>query len=69
MVHLLIRIAQADEVEIEKLLEAVLHRYGELFPEWEISTISLQKNDDRNAQLDRIIALLQAMKRFDNRDQ
>ena len=56
------KIAQADGVEIEKLLKAVLQRYAELFPDWEMSTISLQKSDDRNEQLDRIIAVLQNMK-------
>ena len=60
--NLVEKIAQADEVEIEKLLKAVLQRYAELFPDWEMRTISLQKSDDRNEQLDRIIAVLQNMK-------
>ena len=55
-------IAQADEIEIEKLLKAVLRRYAVLYPDWEISTISLQKSSDRNEQLDRMIAMLQRMK-------
>ena len=57
-------IARTDEVEIEKLLKAVLQRYAVLFPDWEVSTISLQKSSDRNEQLDRIIATLQQMKTF-----
>ena len=60
--NLVEKIAQADEVEIEKLLTAGLQRYAELFPDWEMRTISLQKSDDRNEQLDRIIAVLQNMK-------
>lgn len=57
-------IAQADEIEIEKLLKAVLQRYAVLFPDLEVSVISLQKSSDRNEQLDRIIAMLQNMKTF-----
>ena len=55
-------IARADEIQIEKLLNAVLQRYAVLYPDWEISTISLQKSSDRNEQLDRMIAMLQRMK-------
>lgn len=58
------QIAQTDSAEIETLLDAVLRRYEELFPDWEISAVSVQKSDDRNKQLDRIIAMLQRMKRF-----
>ena len=55
-------IAQADGVEIEKLLKAVLKRYAVLYPDWEVSTVSIQKTSDRNEQLDRMIAMLQNMK-------
>ncbi|MBE6926698.1 MAG: hypothetical protein E7461_07635 [Ruminococcaceae bacterium] len=55
-------IAQVDDIEIEKLLKAVLQRYSVLFPDWEISTISIQKSADRNEQLDRMITMLQNMK-------
>lgn len=59
---LISEIAQADEVEIEKLLKAVLERYTVLFPDWEVSTICLQKSADKNEQLERIIQLLQRLK-------
>lgn len=62
MIDLIEYIAQADGIEIEKLLKAVLQRYAVLFPDWEVSTISLQKSIDRNEQLDRVIAMLQKMK-------
>ena len=39
-------IAQADEMIIQDLLHAVLKRYAVLFPDWEVSTISLQKSSD-----------------------
>ena len=64
MVDLVEEIAQANEIEVGKLLEAVLKRYAVLFPDWEISTVSLEKSSDRNEQLDRMIALLQKMKTF-----
>lgn len=63
MLDLYAAIQQADSVEIESLLELVLRRYGELFPDWEISTVSVEKSADRNEQLDRMIAMLQGMKR------
>lgn len=56
------QIAQADEVELQTLLKAVLQRYAVLFPDWEMSILSLQKSSDQNEQLDRIIELLQNMK-------
>lgn len=62
MSDLVEKIAQADEGEIAELLKAVLKRYAVLFPDWEISTISLQRSSDRNEQLDRTIELLHRMK-------
>ena len=62
MFDLVEEIAQADGTAIDKLLKAVLQRYAVLYPDWEISTISLQKSSDRNEQLDRMIAILQRMK-------
>ena len=62
MLDLLTEIKCADESAIEEILNAVLHRYAELFPDWEVNTISLQRSQDRNEQLDRIIAMLQNMK-------
>ena len=61
MLDLVEEIAKADEIEITKLLEAVLQRYAVLFPDWEVSTISLEKSCDRNEQLDKIITMLQKM--------
>ena len=62
MFDLVAEIAHADEVEIEKALKAVLDRYAVLFPDWELSILSLQKSSDPNKQLDRIIELLQNLK-------
>lgn len=62
MDELLIRIAQVKDSEIGEVLTAVLRRYSELFPEWEVSTLSLHKTEDRNAQLDRMIQMLTQLK-------
>ncbi|MBR4016453.1 MAG: hypothetical protein IKK11_01395 [Oscillospiraceae bacterium] len=62
MVDLVEEIENADEILLDSLLKAVLRRYAVLFPDWEVSTISLQKSHDQNEQLDRIIQLLQNMK-------
>ncbi len=62
MFDLVEEIEKADEMELDSLLKAVLRRYAVLFPDWEVSTISLQKSCDRNEQLDRIIELLHNMK-------
>ncbi len=62
MNDLLERIACAQQEEMSDLLDAVLCRYMELFPDWEISTISIDRNADRNHQIDKIIGLLETMK-------
>ena len=63
MERMLPRIAVANEEEVDALLTAVLARYGELYPDWEISTISLRRDEDRAVQLDRTIRMLESMKR------
>jgi len=62
MFDLVREIERTDEVEIEQILKAVLRRYAELFPDWEVSTISVQKSSDPNEQIDRVIEVLQKMK-------
>lgn len=36
-------ISQARDFEIEEMMDALLQRYQELFPDWEVSVISLEK--------------------------
>lgn len=62
MYDLVEEIAKAGKREIGELLEAVPDRYAVLYPDWNISTISLQKREDRNEQLDRMIAVLRSLK-------
>lgn len=56
-------IKNATEDEITEIVMAALKRYRELFPDWEISTINIDKTEDKNTQLDQMIALLEHMKR------
>ncbi len=56
------KIAQVDGDELQALLSAIRDRYAELFPNWEVNVISLEKNKDRNQQIDRMINMLQGMK-------
>ena len=62
MPDLIERIEKADGEELEVILKAVLSRYSVLFPDWELSTVSLHKTEDCNAQLDSMITVLQKMK-------
>ncbi len=55
-------IRRADPKDLEALLKAVLARYDEAFPDWEVSVITIEKQRDRNAQIDGIIAVLNGMK-------
>ena len=63
MEEILRKVSTANEEEVEMLLTAVLARYGELYPDWEISTISLRRGEDRAEQLDRTIRMLEYMKK------
>lgn len=59
---LLERIKTVKSEEINDLVTAVLARYRELFPDWDISIVSIEKNGDRNEQLDSIITLIEKLK-------
>lgn len=60
--ELLIRLAEADENEIQLCLDVLFTRYEELFPDWEIHYLSLLKAQDRVVQIDRVIAMLERLK-------
>lgn len=62
MFDLVEEISKAKAEDLESILRAVLARYGELFPDWEVTTISVQKTGDRNAQIDQHIQLLTRLK-------
>ena len=67
MQDLIEEIKKTDADGIEKILKAVLSRYSVLFPGWELCTVSLLKSNDRNEQLDQMIAVLQKMKTLPKR--
>ena len=56
------QIMNAKPEELEDIVQAVLARYRELYPDWEIMFLSLDKKDNKNDQIDSIIALLNKMK-------
>ena len=56
------QIKQAKAEELNDILLAVTERYKEVYPDWEMITISLEKTVDKNAQLDQMIAVLENMK-------
>lgn len=62
MDEIISQIECSDCSQIERLLKAVVARYGELYPDWELSVMSLEKNKDRAKQIDNIIEVLQRIK-------
>lgn len=62
MQDILAEIARADGCKAEEILNAILKRYEELFPAWELSVISFHKSEDKNEQIDKMIQLLQKIK-------
>ena len=62
MQNLIAKIEQVDADHFAPVLSAVCKRYAALFPDWEVNVITIRKNDDRNAQIDSIIQMLQNMK-------
>lgn len=58
MEKMLEEIGQANAASLDGILKAVLRRYAELFPSWEVIFISLEKNTQRNGQINRIIETL-----------
>ncbi len=59
MEKMLEEIGQANAASLDGILKAVLRRYAELFPSWEVIFISLEKNTQRNVQINRIIEILE----------
>ena len=55
-------ISQARDSEVEEMMMALIKRYKELFPDWELSIVAVEKTGDRNAQIDKVIELLEKLK-------
>lgn len=62
MRELIAAIEQVDEGQIGDVLNAVLRRYKDLFPEWEVSTVSVKKNEDREEQINQMVQMLLRLK-------
>ena len=62
MLDLFQEIAQADAAIIEDILDAVIRRYAVLYPEWELNVFSVQKDTDKDAQIERTIRFLESLK-------
>ena len=56
------QIKQAKAEELNDILLAVTERYKEVYTDWEMIIISLEKTVDKNAQLEQMIAVLENMK-------
>ena len=67
MSELIRLVSDATAEEMNDLYFAVKKRYGELFPDWEIIMISLEKCRDHNAQIDNMILKLEGIRDFLNR--
>ena len=63
MCELVHQVNMATENEIQEILSAARKRYEELFPDWEITVVSIDKTQDRNAQIDRLIQMLETMRK------
>ena len=62
MADVLQEISRAQDEELQEMMTALIKRYEEVFPAWELSVISIEKTGDRNEQIDRVIELLEKMK-------
>lgn len=56
------QISEMDDQELREVLDHVLFRFTELYPQWSISVISMDKCEDQKEQIDKMIAFLENMK-------
>lgn len=56
------QIHKADSDQIYLLLEAVHERFRVLFPDWEISTVTIEKSGNQNEDINRILAVWNSVK-------
>lgn len=53
---------RVNKEQLDQILDAVLRRHKELYPEWEWNVFALEKQKDRNSQIEETIAFLRKMK-------
>lgn len=56
------KISSAAPSEINSMTHALLMRYSDLFPDWEIAFLSIPKGDKPNKQLSEIIEFLVSLR-------
>lgn len=57
--EVLLKIEQADDVEISRIIQAIIHRYKAVYPDWEVLFLSLPlKSEERAVRLESIIQQL-----------
>ena len=61
--ELLEKIKRLESEGIQDVLQALVERHRQLYPDWEINIMSLEKKRSRNDQLDEMITLLESMKK------
>lgn len=63
MNELITRITTLSADEINIVLDAMMNRYGVLYPDWEIQIIAIEKEDNRDEQLNRMISIIERLKK------
>ena len=56
--NLINEINNTDRSNINDVLNAAINRYRQLYPDWEISLISIEKESDRDYEIEKMIELL-----------
>ncbi len=55
-------ILKAKGKALERIQRALVTRYAQIYPGWEIYYISIEKSQDRNEQIDQVIEFLNRLK-------
>ncbi len=55
-------IQTASPEELDSILKAVVERYRQVFPQWEISVITVEKTRNPNDQINEVIGALEQLK-------
>ncbi|MBQ3252456.1 MAG: hypothetical protein IJB02_04365 [Oscillospiraceae bacterium] len=55
-------IAKASADEISGIWQPLLNRYKELFPDWDITILTIEKTQDRNKQIDNLIHIMESLR-------
>lgn len=59
------RIRNANGEELNEIINAVIRRYGELFPEWEMHFVSMHRDGEkRKADIQKLFHFLEAVEEW-----